>query len=146
MAIIYQNYRIMLFAILLQVACCAGCNAQTASELVNTKWVWERQRGDEIMEFSRYSVRFSCYNVYTKRTITYSKPYYLSDTKTGPFDFDKVGKNTSGSFLHFWNQKLHENEYCEITELTDNTLVLFFEARPNHIGSEDTYVTYKRIK
>lgn len=146
MAIIYQNYRILLFAILLQVACCAGCNAQTSSELTGTKWVLEELMKKNILEFTKDSVIETVYYYHDNSKLSYSKPYYLFITKTGPFDFEKVGKKTSGKFLLCWNDVLHGKEYCEITKLTDDTLVLFFEARSNHIGSEDTYVTYKKVK
>ena len=122
------------------------CYAQTSSELVGTKWLLEERIKKDVLEFTKDSVIETVYYYHDNSKLSFSKPYYLFITKVGPFDFEKVGRKTSGKFLLCWNDVTHGKEYCEITKLTDNTLVLFFEARSHHIGSEDTYFTYKRIK
>ena len=58
----------------------------------------------------------------------------------------KVGTSTSGKYLLRWNMKMKEKEYCEITTLTKDTLVLFFEAQPHYIGAADISFTYKRVR
>ncbi len=125
------------------------CDAQTVSvnQLVNTKWYCgENKSIDEFMEFSKDSIRQSYENLYIHRTITFSKPFYLSNNKKEVFDMKKVGTPTSGKYLLRWNMKMKGKEYCEITTLTKDSLVLFFEAQPNHIGAEDVYFTYKRVR
>lgn len=125
------------------------CNAQVinSSQLANTVWINETESGNsETLEFTKDSVRISSYYPRLKDTVKYSKPFYLSNNKNESFDMKKVGTPTSGKYLLNWNMWMKGKEYCEITTLTEDSLVLFYEAKPNHIGAEDVYFTYKRIR
>ncbi len=124
------------------------CNAQdiSTSKLANTVWTYEYNGIFEFLEFSKDSIWETSYSSYSHNTIRYSKPYYLSEDKKEPFNMKKVGTSTSGKYLLRWNMKMKEKEYCEITTLTKDTLVLFFEAQPHYIGAADISFTYKRVR
>ena len=123
------------------------CYAQIISThlLVNTTWQHEKNnKVTRYLDFTKDSIIVS-YNYYNE-TIIYSKPYYLSNNKDEPFNMEKVGTSTSGKYLFLWNLTMKEKEYCEITTLTEDSLVLFFEAKPHYIGAADVYRTFKRVR
>lgn len=139
--------RVKLFLIvgLMQLAYCC-CTAQTALALVNTKWKYEYHGLVHFMEFTKASIIETLYNSYDGSKTSFSKPYYLSEILSTRFDNRKVGTPTSGKYLLCWNDKLHEVEDCEIKELSADSLVLFFAAKPNYVGSGDVYRTYRRVR
>ena len=57
-----------------------------------------------------------------------------------------VGGESAGKYLLRWNKKLCGVEYCEIKAISEDSLVLFFEAKSNHVGAVDNRIAYKRIK
>lgn len=121
-----------------------SCNAQKCSTLINTKWKYERHGVTYYKEFKKDSIIEIRCSSYDGSKISFSKPYYLSEVLSTCFDKTKVGTPTSGKYLLYWNEKLHKVEYCEIKELSADSLVLFYEAKPNYVGAADVYITYKR--
>lgn len=141
-----QMKKVKLFLIvgfMLLTSCC--CIAQTVSDLINTKWKYEKRGIAHFIEFTKDSIIETRYNYYDGFNLSFSKPYYLSEVLSTCFDKTKVGTPTSGKYLLYWNEKLHIVEYCEIKELSADSLVLFYEAKPNYVGAADVYITYKRL-
>ena len=137
--------RIILIIVYLQIV--GFCCAQTfAPVLVNTKWVNEDRGYVRYLEFEKDFLIETRHNSYENKKISFSKPYYLSDTHEGSFDMNMVGGETTGKYLLRWNKKLCGMEYCEIKAVSEDSLVLFFEAKPNHVGAADHYIKYKRMK
>lgn len=123
------------------------CSAQTdVALLAGTKWMYESNGIVCYLEFEKDSLIETRHNLYENKKISFSKPYYLSDTHEGSFDMNMVGGETTGKYLLRWNKKLCGMEYCEIKAVSEDSLVLFFEAKPNQVGSVNNYVAYKRIK
>ena len=139
-----------LFLIASSLGLITMCNAQIATntQLTNTIWMYKNKEDNLIrfLEFTNDSIWESSYRSYNHRIIRYSKPYYLSNYKNEPFDLKKVGTSTAGKYLLRWNMTMKEKEYCEITTLTKDSLVLFFEAKPHYIGAADVYRTFKRVR
>lgn len=142
-----RTINIVLILFLLLTVGMMACNAQLFStkNLIGTKW--ECTDGDiEYYEFTNDSIIESIYFPYTNRWAGCSKAYYLSNNKKESFDSTKVGVETYGKFLLCLNRVTNETEYCEITKLTSDTLVLFYEAQNGYIGAANMYFTYKRVK
>lgn len=138
--------RIIPIIVYLQIAV-SYCSAQTdVALLAGTKWMYESNGIVHYLKFEKDSLIETRHNSYENKKISFSKPYYLSDTHEGSFDMNMVGGETTGKYLLRWNKILCGMEYCEIKAVSEDSLVLFFEAKPNHVGSVNNYVTYKRIK
>lgn len=133
----------LIVGFMLLTSCC--CIAQTVSDLINTKWKYEKRGIAHFIEFTKDSIIETRYNYYDGFNLSFSKPYYLSKELSTRFDKTKVGTLTSGKYLLCWNDKLHEIEDCEIKKMSVDSLILFFAAKPNYVGSADVYWTYKRI-
>ena len=122
------------------------CYAQLFStkNLIGTKW--ECTDVDiEYYEFTNDSIIQSIYFPYNGWSGC-SKPFYLSNLKNESFDSKKIGTEASGRYLLTYNNKMKCTEYCEITKLTSDTLVLFYEAKEGYIGAANMYFTYRRVK
>lgn len=138
--------KVLIIICYLQIAV-SYCSAQTdVALLAGTKWMDESKGVIRYLEFEKDSLIETMHNSYNNKKISFSKPYYLSDTHEGSFDMNMVGGESAGKYLLRWNKKLCGMEYCEIKAVSEDSLVLFFEAKPNHVGSVNNYVTYKRIK
>ena len=123
------------------------CCAQTfAPVLVNTKWVNEDRGYVRYLEFEKDSLVETIHFSIINKIVSVSKPYYLSDKLTERFDMTKAGKQTSGKYLLLWNKRLSGIEHCEVKTISEDSLTLFFGAKPNHVGAADHYITYKRMK
>lgn len=116
----------------------------TKANLSNTKWQKIEKKTNcvdvDILEFTQDSLIRTLFNY------PISKPYYLSNDKKEQFQNKKVKEATSGKYIICWNSATHHTEYCQITKLSKDTLVLFYEAQPNYIGAANIYITYKRIR
>ena len=138
--------KVLIIICYLQIAV-SYCSAQTdVALLAGTKWMYESNGIVHYLKIKKDSLIETMLNSYENKKISFSKPYYLSDTHEGSFDMNMVGRETTGKYLLRWNEKLCGMEYCEIKAVSEDSLVLFFEAKPNHVGSVNNYVAYKRIK
>lgn len=133
---------------ILSLLLCFSCNAENnhINILDGTVWMLEEKRCIENIEFTKDSIRIKSTNSITKRVIEYSKPYYLITSIPNSFDNDLVGKPTCGKYLVNFNSKTNCMEYCEIKEITEDSLVLFYKKQPKNIGGADMTFTYKRVK
>ena len=124
------------------------CNAQLFStkNLIGTKWMNEKDGSTYVYEFTGDSILLSLYDIYSADTLRFAKSYYLTNTKKDSFDSTKVGTETFGKFLLMYNKKMKCKEYCEIIELSSDSLILFFEAEEGYIGAANMYFTYRRVK
>lgn len=118
----------------------------SVSNLVGTKWECKENGKSEIWEFKKDSVIETISYKYIQKTRRYTIPFYLSNDKEEPFDMNKVGSNTSGKYLFEWNSKLQCKMYCEISSMTADKLVLFYEAKEDYVGGNDYYETYSRVR
>ena len=113
-----------------------ACNAQgfIVNDLIGTKWECNNGVCIESYKFTNDSILETYYFIYSNTTVNYAKPFYLAKNKTESFDFSKVGTETSGRFLLYYNDKMNETEYWEITKQTPDTLILFHEAQDGYVG------------
>lgn len=127
---------------------CCGCMAEGIQKnlLINTKWIIEGNEEKEIIEFNKDSLIHTMVYTTFSDTLAYSKAYYLSNIIPATFNIDLVGQNTKGKYLVAFNKKTKCVDYCEIKELTEDSLVLFYKKQPNNIGGADMTFTYKRVK
>lgn len=138
--------KVLIIICYLQIAV-SYCSAQTdVALLAGTKWVYGSKGVIRYLEFEKDSLIETMHNSYNNKKISFSKPYYLSDTHDGNFDMNMVGGESAGKYLLRWNKKLCGVEYCEIKAISEDSLVLFFEAKSNHVGAVDNRIAYKRIK
>ncbi len=152
-----------IIAILFALFSTCTINAQTTytlDQLVGTKW---RIIFPERIENDPYSshikkIDFSLSEIHTnykriiKETgevnanISYSKPYYLSNSIPASFDKTKVGKVQKGSYIILYNNKINRMEYFYIKTLTKDKLVLYHKRNYKDMDDDDCTAYFERVK
>ena len=144
------NKEIMKFIniLVLTLSLCYSCKAEEnrLNVLSDTKWIRETKRKHIIIEFDKNCIHEKIVSVQKKDTLVSCKPYYISNIVPNAFDSSLVGKEMSGIYIIKYNDATHYMEYCEIKELTEDSLVLFYKKQPNNVGGADMTFTYKRVK
>ena len=128
------------------MALCIHAHTIPVSSLIDTKWECEKGDGDkEILEFKKDSLFRTLIFTIINKAPRMSYPYYLSNDKSAEFDMKKVGRSTSGKYLFEWNSEMNDKNYCEITSLTKDTLVIYWEPKPINVGGGGKW-TYVRVR
>ena len=132
------------------------CSAQvqiSTNLLDNTQWVIasrkimgkiEKANRVNIWKFNKSSYSTNYYATSLNEIIVLKHPYYISNVEPCDYSFDKnkVGVNTEGKYLVFYNEKCDEVDYYTVMSFTDEEMVLFHKNKVDYIP--DVYITFKR--
>lgn len=126
-----------------------NCNAQTFSvkDLIGTKWeeIKDYKSNTKIViEFTNKEVIETATFIDRDKTLSCSKPYYLSPTVPTVFNNTLVGKTTTGTYLVLL-YPFDRMDYDTIKKITSDSLVLYHR-KTNAIGGHEHTLVYKRIK
>ncbi|MBQ0104250.1 MAG: hypothetical protein KBS99_08805 [Prevotellaceae bacterium] len=141
------RYLIITFALLLS-ALSLRAQIYKSSQLIGSKWMCIQAEGDTIyMEFSAKVFHY-------KRTINGKsmggtcQQYYLSPIKPLVFDFTKVGTNSNGKYIVYYNEEFKEFTCDEIKYLYDDNMLIYldYDLADEAFKELFCYKRYKRIK
>ena len=97
------------------------------SQLTGRKWMCIQAEGDTIyMEFSAKVFNYKR-SINGKSMGVTSQQYYLSPIKPLVFDFTKVGTNSSGKYIVYYNEEFKEFSCDEIKFLYDDNMLIYLD-------------------
>ena len=133
--------------VFLHIDVCEAQGTYQLSQLSGTKWViciGDTSRIERVVEFSNQKFKTTTFFKSINKSKTFEYDYYLSNTVPSSFHSNLVGKTTSGTYIVIWLKD--ELAYLRIESLSNNTLKLYQEKRPDGIGSYDVTLNLKKIE
>lgn len=143
----------LIYCILFMVACLA-CNAQTTislQQLNGTTWDMVHPEASETptkRTFTTTTIHETVYFKIIDKLMSGEFKYYLDDKIPDDFDFSKVGKKDSGTYIIEYNDSDGSFMWYKVVNVTNDTLTLYWKPEPNTVigGNEGMTFIYKRIK
>ena len=137
----------LLFLFCLLCVACVADNVYTTAMLNGTQWIHRDKRGnDDILEFSLTEMtrKFVLQNY--SDTIVAEFPYYLTDSIVTAFDYTLVGHSNTGLYVTFYNDAVRDVFSYRITNMNEDSLVFFIEAKEHYVGAADHSIVYTRVR